>query len=111
MKTRKETNRETQERRIYRDQLITVGDLEDFRIKLLDDIKVFLKQLRGEPGKKWLKSYEVKKLLSISPGTLQNLRVNGTLPFIKIGSIILYDNDDVQRMIKDHKQDNSMGRI
>lgn len=102
-----ENNPETQAKKIYRDQLITVGDLEDFRMKLLDDLKTFLKALRGEPGKKWLKSYEVKKLLSVSPGTLQNLRVNGTLPFTKIGGVILYDYDDIQQMYE-HKKNNNL---
>ena len=97
-------NRET---KLYRGQLITIEDLDEFRSILLDDLKKFVKEAIGHPGKKWLKSYEVKKLLGISPGTLQNLRINGTLPFIKIGGIILYDHEDVQRMLTENKHDQS----
>jgi len=46
----------------------------------------------------------VKKLLGISPGTLQNLRINGTLPFTKIGGVILYDYEDIQKMLSNHKR-------
>jgi isocitrate dehydrogenase kinase/phosphatase len=40
----------------------------------------------------------------VSPGTLQNLRVNGTLPFTKIGGVIFYDYDDIQRMLEENKR-------
>jgi hypothetical protein len=55
-----------------------------------------------KPGKKWLKSSEVRKMLGISPGTLQNLRVNGSLPFTKIGGIIFYSQEDIERLLKDN---------
>jgi len=54
-------------------ELITKEDLKTFRTDLLNDIKILLKPTMGE-SKKWLKSYEVRKVLGISPGTLQTLR-------------------------------------
>jgi hypothetical protein len=42
-------------------------------------------------------------MLSISPGTLQNLRINGMLPFTKIGGVIFYEYEDVKKMLEDHK--------
>lgn len=90
--------------RIYRDQIITTEDLQDFKEDLLSDIKNLLKEQGGQPTKKWLKSYEVKKMLNISPGTLQNLRLNGTLPFTKIGGVIYYDYSDIQQMLNAGKQ-------
>lgn len=47
----------------------------------------------------WLKSYEVRKLLNISAGTLQNLRINGTLPYNKIGGLMYYRYDDIQKLM------------
>lgn len=94
-----------QEQVLYRDQLLTATHLEEFRKNLLLDLVKVMKELAGQPGKKWLKSYEVKKLLGVSPGTLQNLRINGTLPFVKIGGVILYDYEDVQKMIQENKID------
>jgi hypothetical protein len=55
------------------------------------------------PAQQWYKSHEIRKLLGISQGTLQHLRTTGTLPFTKIGGVILYDYRDVQKMIQDHK--------
>jgi hypothetical protein len=67
-----------------------------------------IKELVGQPTKKWLKTHEVRKLLNISPGTIQTLRTNGTLPYKKIGHIIYYDIADIQRMLdaKPGKSDN-----
>ena len=57
--------------------------------------------------KKWLKSTEVRKLLGISPGTLQNLRINGTLPYSKIGGVIYYDHEEIQNILAQNRVDNS----
>ena len=42
----------------------------------------------------------MRKLLNISGGTMQTLRTNGTLPYKKIGHIIYYDIEDIQRMLE-----------
>ena len=62
-----------------------MNDLNDFKKQLLFEIKSLMKEYGGQQTKKWLKSKDVRKLLNISPSTLQNLRVNGTLSFTKIG--------------------------
>lgn len=85
-------------------QVITSDDLHEFKIELLDEIKQLFKEHNGQPSKKWLKSYEVRKVLNISPGTLQNLRVNGTLPYTKIGGVLYYDYADIQQMLQSRKQ-------
>ena len=56
-------------------EVITREDLNEFRHLLLNDIKELLKA-NTQPSKQWLKSKEVRKLLNISPGTLQTLRIN-----------------------------------
>ena len=80
-------------------QIITKEDLDEFGIKLLEEFKKLMSQKPDEP-KKWLKSYQVKNMLRISPGTLQNLRTNGTLGFTKIGGIIYYKYEDIARMME-----------
>ncbi len=84
-------------------EIITQDDLREFKIELLADIKKLLKQNSGLNQKQWLKSYEVRELLNISPGTLQHLRVSGTLPFTKVGGTIYYDYSDIQLMITENK--------
>lgn len=87
-------------------EIITREDLDRFRKDLLEDIKRLLKRNSGQPTKKWLKSFEVRKLLGISPGPLQNLRVNGTLPYTKVGGVLYYDQDDIQKMLQANKFQN-----
>lgn len=83
-------------------QIITPEDLEAFRTILLNDLKEILAK-QGQPKKKWLKSKEVRKLLNISPGTLQNLRINGTLSYTKVGAILYYDNNDIEKLLSRNK--------
>ncbi len=91
--------------KVYRDQLVTLGDLKEFKDDLLLSIKAIIQGNAPQPGKKWLKSYEVKKLMNISTGTLQNLRANGTLPHSKIGGSIYYDADLINKVLAGQKSD------
>lgn len=80
-------------------QVITTEDLNEFRSLLLTDLKEII-QSTPQTTKQWLKSNEVRKLLNISPGTLQNLRINGTLSYTKIGGINYYKYDDIVKMLE-----------
>lgn len=83
--------------------IITTDDLREFKIEMLDEIKKLLtKQAKGNL-KRYLKSSEVMELLQISPGTLQNLRINGTLPYSKMGGIIYYDSEEIQKIMIDSR--------
>lgn len=87
--------------------IITTDDLREFKMELLDDIKKILAQQASGTLKKYLKSAEVMKVLQISPGTLQNLRINGTLPFSKMGGIIYYDIEDIQKVMRNNRVDHT----
>lgn len=89
-----------------KDQLLTLGDLESFKDEILIEIKRIIKESNGQPGKKWLKSCEVKSLLGISHGFLQTLRDSGSLPFTKIGGAIYYDYEDITSMMAAKKSSN-----
>lgn len=84
-------------------QIITKEDLDQFKVELLDEFSKMLHSSESRKEKKWLKSYEVREMLGISPGTLQNMRLNGTLPYTKVGGLIFYDLDDIQRMLEDNQ--------
>ena len=88
--------------RMYREQIITREDLIEFRSLLLKDLNEII-QSKTQQTKQWLKSNEVRKLLNISPGTLQNLRINGTLSYTKIGGIMYYDNSDIDKLLNKNK--------
>ena len=82
--------------------VVTTDDLEVFRHNLLNDLRTIM-QTKAPKQMQWLKSSEVRKTLKISPGTLQNLRINGTLSFTKIGSIIYYNQDDIDSLLTKNK--------
>lgn len=79
-------------------QNVTKKDLLNFGNLLLTEFKN-LADSKEQPAQ-WLKSSEVRKLLKISPGTLQNLRINGTLNYKRIGGIIYYKYDDIKKMLE-----------
>lgn len=87
-------------------KVLTPDDLEKFKRDLLGEIERLLQNFSGQSYRKWLKSPDVRRLLNISPGTLQNLRVNGSLPYTKIGGVIYYDFEDIQKMLMDNRRQN-----
>ena len=80
-------------------EIITIDDLENFRVKLLEDIRQIIKQTTPN-SKEWLRSSEVRKLLGISPGTLQNLRVNRVLAYTRVGGMIYYRYTDILKVLE-----------
>lgn len=81
-------------------EIITKEDLYQFRSELIQEIRILLKQTPSTIDKQWLKSAEVRKLLQISPGTLQNLRINGTLRYTKIGGSRYYSSKDIYQLLE-----------
>jgi hypothetical protein len=90
--------------------VLTKEDLEQFKEELLSEIKLILmsSEQSNEPLKesKYLKSNQVQRLLSISPGTLQNFRINGVIPYTKIGGIILYPKEGIEKLLEDNMRNN-----
>jgi len=84
-------------------QIITTEDLKEFKMELLEEIRAIVSEQKAATSKKWLKSFEVRKLLSISPGTLQTLRINGTLPYTRIGGTNYYNLTDIEKLLSKNK--------
>lgn len=83
-------------------ELATKSDIQSLKIEIVDELKKLLQP--SVEQKQWLKSADVMKLLQCSPGTLQNLRINGTLPFTKMGGTIYYAYNDVIKVLDNNKQ-------
>lgn len=81
-------------------ELITREDLRQFKSELLSEIKAIMKPHQDSASKQWLKSAEVRKLLNISPSTLQNLRINRTLRYTKIGGMMYYKLEDITTLLE-----------
>ena len=82
-------------------EVITKQDLSDFKEQIISELSNLLAGRNDQ--KEWLKSSDVRKMLNISPGTLQNLRINGQLPYTKIGGTIFYSGSDVNTMLTKSK--------
>jgi hypothetical protein len=85
--------------------IITTEDFVQFKTELFAEIKKLLTpKVEPTSPSRWLKSHQVQRMLSISPGTLQNLRINGTIPYTKIGGVIFYSIDDINAIMKHNKR-------
>ncbi|MGE7775983.1 helix-turn-helix domain-containing protein [Chitinophaga sp. NPDC101104] len=86
-------------------EIITKEDLQLFKSELIHELRelIALPSSKAQ-GKKWIKSYEVREMLGISPGTLQHMRTNGTIPYTKMGGLVLYDIEDVVKLMEDAKK-------
>jgi len=84
-------------------EIITKEDLQVFKEELLRDIKLIIGR-NEPPASEWLRSSQVRKMLSISPNTLQALRVSGKLNFTKVGSIFFYRLDEIRKLVEGDKR-------
>lgn len=78
---------------------VTKEDLRQFGLFLIDTIRRMI-QIGSEKEKdavhpEWLKSRVVRKLLDISPGSLQNLRITGKIRFKKVLGSYYYNRTDL----------------
>ena len=89
---------ETDNIELLQHQIVTKRDLLNFGNLLLSEIKNT--NNTDTSPKPWLKSAEVREILKISPGTLQNLRINGTLKYKRIGGINYYNYEDIVKMLE-----------
>ncbi|MEP6713479.1 MAG: helix-turn-helix domain-containing protein [Ferruginibacter sp.] len=80
-------------------EVVTKEDLQAFRLQLLNDLRVLYFPSVQIETKEWLRSREIRKMLRISPGTLQNMRINGKITPAKIGGIFFYRKDDIDKLL------------
>ncbi|WKB81802.1 helix-turn-helix domain-containing protein [Cellulophaga lytica] len=83
--------------------IITSDDLREFKLELIQEFKKIINGQSNLKQKKWIKSPEVRELLGISPGTLQNLRINGTLPYTKIGGVLYYNYQEIINILENNR--------
>lgn len=87
-------------------RLVTMDDLQKLKAELVEEMKeIFNLNAKSSSERVWLKSAEVRQLLKISPGTLQNLRIRGLLPYRKIGGSLYYHRNDIGTMMERSNSD------
>lgn len=83
--------------------IITKEDLLEFKQELFSELRDIISPTSKpttESGRQWLKSWEVKKMLGISAGTLQSMRINGTIAYTRVGGLIFYSYEDILKLMK-----------
>ncbi|ARN77941.1 hypothetical protein BST97_07985 [Nonlabens spongiae] len=82
-------------------EVIITDDLENFKKEIIQSVSQLFNN-QQQPTQ-WLKSAQVREMLSISAGTLQNYREKGRLPYTRIGDTIFYDRNDIERILNQNK--------
>lgn len=84
---------------------LTKDDLRQFGLLLEDRLRIIIKEAgyakAAEVEPEWLKSKVVRKLLDISAGSVQNLRVGGKVRFKKVLGSYYYNREDLQNLFSD----------
>jgi hypothetical protein len=83
-------------------ETITKEDLETLRFQLFADLKKLLEKPAETQSetKEWLRSKDVKKMLSISDAALQNLRIRGVVHPVKISGLYYYKTEELKSLFK-----------
>ncbi|WP_417940454.1 DNA-binding protein [Flavobacterium sp. RS13.1] len=87
---------------------LTKDDLRQFGLLLMDNIRAIIKEDKENENRllqsQCLKSKAVRKLLDISAGSVQKLRIQGKVRFTKVLDSYYYNRDDLQKLFDDEKQ-------
>lgn len=77
-------------------------DLEMFRIRIISDIERLLQTTIDQPKEEfdWLRSKAIRKMMDISPATLQNLRITGKIHHKKVLGSYYYNKTDLQKLFE-----------
>ncbi|MGN6398666.1 MAG: helix-turn-helix domain-containing protein [Mucilaginibacter sp.] len=89
---------------LFVEQLVTIKDLDEFKNDLIAEVKKTIKENAGQPVKRWLKTNEVCKILGVSVTTLLTMRINGILPYSKVGGVLYFDYDDILKVMEENKR-------
>lgn len=78
-------------------EIVTLEKFNDFENRIFKELEQLKQNTAIE--NRWLKSNDVKELLGISHGKLQDLRDRGLIPFTKLGGVIFYDRKEIETML------------
>jgi hypothetical protein len=87
--------------------VVTKEDLRQFGLELLGNIENLITQTKEGHSdvteQEWIKSRQVRKLMNMSPGSVQNLRVTEMVRFKKIVGSYYYNKADLLKLFTDEK--------
>ena len=83
------------------DNQITKEDLRLFSQTIIGTLKEFLNKKTSELSLDWVKAKVARQLLSISPASLQTLRISGKLQYRKVLGSYYYNRQDIENLFKE----------
>lgn len=81
-------------------EIVTLEYFREFEKTILEKLSKLDSKQKEDGFGRWLKSNDVKEMLGISHGTLQQLRDNRTLNYCKMGGIIFYDRLEIEKYLE-----------
>lgn len=78
-------------------QIATKSDIENL-VRAIENLQSSIATLKAD--QKILRSSDVRKMLNISDGTLQRLRITETIPAHKVNGTWFYKYEDVIKMLE-----------
>lgn len=84
-------------------EILSKEDLELFRIRIISDLEKILEANLNSTKEDfgWLRSKAIRKMMDISPATLQNLRISGKIRFKKVLGSYYYNKEDLLKLFED----------
>ncbi|MUV04326.1 DNA-binding protein [Flavobacterium rakeshii] len=79
-------------------EYVTKDDLRQYSLMIIDEIRKLKPEIKKDDEVEWLKSHAAKKMLTMSAGSLQNLRVTGQVRFKKVLGSYYYNRADLQKL-------------
>ncbi|MGQ8869187.1 DNA-binding protein [Myroides sp. TSA_177.3] len=80
---------------------ITKEDLRLFAQTIIGELKELLTKQNKENSLDWVKAKVARQLLSISPASLQTLRISGKLQYRKILGSYYYNRKDIMNLFNE----------
>lgn len=90
-------------------EIITKKDLWEFGLSMMNNFRKMLESLNdaNDPiDAEWVKSKVVRKMLDISPKSVQNLRIGGKVRCKKVIGTYYYNKSDIIKLFYDGKGKN-----
>lgn len=87
------------------EEIVTKDDLRQFGLLLIDKIRVIIHETNffnaESTPPEWIKTKGVRKMLDISAGSIQNLRVTQKVRYKKVLGSYYYNREDLQKLFSD----------
>ncbi|MEC4036766.1 DNA-binding protein [Myroides odoratimimus] len=80
---------------------VTKEDLRLFAQTIIGELKELLVKQNKESSLEWVKAKVARQLLSISPASLQTLRISGKLQYRKILGSYYYNRKDIMNLFNE----------